>query len=157
MVKGEAGLRFEIDAPEFPQAVCATIEDKDFFFPKKGKQEAERLPQLRAICATCIHEKECLEYATEKQIDFGFWGGKSADERYRSRAPRVRGFAQKGRAKKIKGLSEEGKSAEEISSLTGFRKHYVHRILNVLRGGANKGATPLHKQTKDFSEGSQPS
>jgi len=150
-------LNFNIDAPEFPQAICATIDDKDFFFPKSGKQEAERLPQLRALCATCIHEKECLEYATEKQIDYGFWGGKSADERCKAREPRVRGFAQKGRAKRIKGLAEEGKSAEEISTLTGFRKHYVHRILNVLRGGANNGATPLHKQTKNSHEGSQPS
>ena len=150
-------MKFEIDSPEFPQAVCATIEDKDFFFPKSGKQEAERLPQLRALCATCIHEKECLEYATEKQIDYGFWGGKSADERCKAREPRVRGFAKAGKAKRIKGLAEEGKSAEEISSLTGFRKHYVHRILSVLRGGANKGATPLHRQTKNSHEGSQPS
>jgi len=157
VVKGEAGLNFNIDAPDFPQAVCATLEDKDFFFPKAGKQEAERLPQLRALCATCIHEKECLEYATERQMDYGFWGGKSARERSDSRAPRKRGFAQSGRAKKIKGLFVDGKSVEEISTLTGFRKHYVNRILNVLRGGANKGATPLHEQTKNSHEGSQPS
>lgn len=150
-------MRFEIDSPDFPQAQCATIEDKDFFFPKAGKQEAERLPQLRAMCARCIHEKECLEYATEKQIDYGFWGGKSASERYKARAPYVRGFAKAGKAKKIKGLVEEGKSAEEISTLTGFRKHYVHRILNALRGGANKGATPLHRQTKNLSSDLPPS
>ena len=150
-------MNFKIDAPDFPQAVCATIKDKDFFFPKSGKQEAERLPQLRALCATCIHEKECLEYATEKQIDYGFWGGKSAAERNQVRAPRVRGFAQMGRAKRIKGLAEEGKSAQEISSLTGIRKHYVNRILNVLRGGANKGATPLHRQTKNLSGDLPPS
>lgn len=150
-------MNFEIDAPDFPEAKCATIEDKDFFFPKVGKQEAERLPQLRAICASCIHEKECLEYATEKQIDYGFWGGKSASERYQLRTPRVRAFAQSGKAKKIKGLAEKGKSAQEISTLTGFRKHYVHRILNVLRGGATKGATPLHKQTKNLSNDLPPS
>lgn len=150
-------MRFEIDSPDFPQAQCATIDDKDFFFPKSGKQEAERLPQLRAICASCIHEKECLEYATEKQIDYGFWGGKSAAERNQAREPRVRGFAKAGKAKRIKGLLEEGKSAEEISSLTGFRKHYVHRILNALRGGANKGATPLHRQTKNLSRDLPPS
>lgn len=150
-------MRFEIDSPDFPQAQCATIDDKDFFFPKSGKQEAERLPQLRAICASCIHEKECLEYATEKQIDYGFWGGKSATERNQAREPRVRGFAKAGKAKRIKGLLEEGKSAEEISSLTGFRKHYVHRILNALRGGANKGATPLHRQTKNLSRDLPPS
>lgn len=150
-------MRFEIDSPDFPQAQCATMDDKDFFFPKSGKQEAERLPQLRAICASCIHEKECLEYATEKQIDYGFWGGKSAAERNQAREPRVRGFAKAGKAKRIKGLLEEGKSAEEISSLTGFRKHYVHRILNALRGGANKGATPLHRQTKNLSRDLPPS
>jgi hypothetical protein len=157
VAKGEAGLNFNIDAPDFPQAKCAELDDKDFFFPKSGKQEAERLPQLRTICATCIHEKECLEYATEKQIDFGFWGGKSANERNDMRAPRVRGFAQKGRAKKIKGLLEQGKSVSEISTLTGIRKHYVNRIFGVLRGGATKGATPLHEQTKNLYEGSQPS
>lgn len=149
-------MRFEIDSPDFPQAKCATIDDKDFFFPKSGKQEAERLPQLRTICASCIHIKECLEYATEKQIDYGFWGGKSANERYKARAPRVRGFAKTGKAKRIKGLAEEGKSADEISTLTGFRKHYVHRIINAIRGGANKGATPSHRQTKNSHEGSQP-
>lgn len=156
MVEGEARVRFEIDSPDFPEAKCATIDDKDFFFPKSGKQEAERLPQLRTICASCIHESECLEYATERQIDYGFWGGKSANERNSIRAPRIRGFAQTGKAKKIRGLLSDGKSVEEISTLTGIRKHYVYRILGVLRGGANKGATPLHKQIKNLSEGSQP-
>ena len=150
-------MRFEIDAPDFPEAICATINDKDFFFPKSGKQEAERLPQLRAICGTCIHEKECLEYATERQMDYGFWGGKTPRERSDSRAPRVRGFAKAGKAKRIKGLLDEGKSVSEISTLTGFRQHYVNRILNALRGGATKGATPLHKQIKNSHEGSQPS
>lgn len=147
-------MTFELDSPEFPQAKCAAIDDKDFFFPKSGKMEAERLQQLRAICASCIHEKECLEYATKREIDFGFWGGKSATERDNLRAPRVRGFAKAGKAKKIAGLLDEGKSVLEISTLTGFRQHYVNRILNALRGGATKGAKPLHQQIRNSHKGS---
>ena len=156
MVKGETRVKFELDSPDFPEAQCATIDDKDFFFPKSGKQEAERLPQLLAICGSCIHEKDCLEYATKREIDFGFWGGKTANQRNGIRAPRVRGFAKAGKAKKIAGLLDEGKSVSEISTLTGFRQHYVNRILNALRGGATKGATPLHQQIKNSHEGSQP-
>lgn len=155
MATGKARVTFELDSPEFPQAKCAAIDDKDFFFPKSGKMEAERLQQLRAICASCIHEKECLEYATKREIDFGFWGGKSATERDNLRSPRVRGFAKAGKAKKIAGLLDEGKSVLEISTLTGFRQHYVNRILNALRGGATKGAEPLHQQIRNSHKGSQ--
>lgn len=147
---------FELDSPEFPQAECAKIDDKDFFFPKAGKIEAERLHQLRAICGSCIHEKECLEYATKRQIDFGFWGGKSAAERDNARAPRVRGFAKTGRAKKIAGLLDDGKSVLEISTLTGIRLNYINQVMNRLKGEATKGATPLHEQIRNSQEGLQP-
>ena len=146
-------MNLDIDAPNFPEAVCATLEDKDFFFPKVGKQEAERLPQLRAICSTCIHEGECLNFALDKQIADGFWGGKSASER-RLSLIRNQKVAVKGVALKIKTLGEAGQSVREIASLLSTSPYYIRRVFKRLNEANNKGAVQLPKQTNDSSKGS---
>lgn len=146
-------MNLDIDAPNFPEAVCATVEDKDFFFPKIGKQEAERLPQLRALCASCIHERECLTFALDKQIADGFWGGKSATER-RLLSLRLDKVAVKGVALKIKNLKEAGRSVREIASLLATSPYYIGRVFKRLDEANNKGAVQLPKQTKDSSKGS---
>lgn len=146
-------MNLDIDAPNFPEAVCATLEDKDFFFPKVGKQEAERLPQLRALCASCIHERECLTFALDKQIADGFWGGKSATER-RSSLTRTHKVAVKGVALKIKTLGEAGQSVREIASLLSTSPYYIRRVFKRLNEANNKGAVQLPKQTNDSSKGS---
>ena len=74
-------FEFFVDLPKFDSAKCADIEDKDLFFPDNRTQEAERLHQLKAICSSCIHSKECLEYALEKQIPYGVWGGSTPADR----------------------------------------------------------------------------
>jgi len=74
-------FEFFVDLPRFDNAKCADVEDKDLFFPDNRTQEAERLHQLKAICSSCIHEKECLEYALEKQIPYGIWGGSTPADR----------------------------------------------------------------------------
>lgn len=146
-------MNLDIDAPNFPEAKCAQLEDKDFFFPKIGKQEAERLPQLRAICSTCTHERECLTFALDKQIAHGFWGGKSATERQLDslRPDRV---AVKGVALKIKNLRQSGQSVREIASLLKTSPYYINRIFRRLDDANNKGAVQLPKQTKNLSKDS---
>lgn len=146
-------MNLDIDAPDFPKAVCATLEDKDFFFPKVGKQEAERLPQLRALCGQCVHERECLNFALDKQIADGFWGGKSATER-RSSLTRNHQVAVKGVALKIKTLGEAGQSVREIASLLSTSPYYIRRVFKRLNEANNKGAVQLPKQTNDSSKGS---
>lgn len=146
-------MNLDIDAPNFPEAVCATLNDKDFFFPKVGKQEAERLPQLRTLCASCIHERECLTFALDKQIADGFWGGKSATER-RLMSVRSDRVAVKGVALKIKTLGEAGQSVREIASLLATSPYYIRRVFKRLNEANNKGAVQLPKQTNDSSKGS---
>lgn len=146
-------MNLDIDAPNFPEAVCATLDDKDFFFPKVGKQEAEILPQLRALCASCIHERECLTFALDKQIADGFWGGKSATER-RLLSVRSDRVAVKGVALKIKNLKEAGQSVREIASLLATSPYYIRRVFKRLDEANNKGAVQLPKQTNDSSKGS---
>lgn len=146
-------MNLDIDSPDFPKAVCATLEDKDFFFPKIGKQEAERLPQLRALCASCIHERECLSFALDKQIVYGFWGGKSAAERRLATAG-DKPVATKGLAFKIKTLRESGQSVWEIAASLATSPYYIRRVFKRLDDANNKGAVQLQEPIKDSSKGS---
>lgn len=146
-------MNLDIDAPNFPKAKCAELDDKDFFFPKQGKQEAERLPQLRAICSTCIHERECLNFALNKQIAFGFWGGQSAEERIKSQLSPNK-VAVKGIALRIKKLRNSGQSVREIAFLLKTSPYYVNRIFKRLDDANNKGAIQSIKQTKNLSDDS---
>lgn len=41
-----------------------------------------------ALCAKCPVREECLEYALERNIDHGIWGGESARERRKIRRQR---------------------------------------------------------------------
>lgn len=145
-------FEFFVDLPRFPNAQCAEIEDKDFFFPDARAQEAERLPQLKAICASCIHEKECLEYALEKQIPYGIWGGSSPADRDAVAMANRKNYAFKGMALNIVQLHKKRVSANEIAVQLNTSPSYVKRVLKRL-AATEQGATPLHQQIKNSSEG----
>lgn len=147
-------MNIEIDSPDFHSAKCTELEDTDFFFPRAGKQEAERLPQLRAICSSCTHERECLSFALDKQIIFGFWGGKSPQEREAIIDHATNRVALKGVALQIKNLREAGKSVREIATSLESGKQYVMRVFKRLDAANNKGAVQSIKQIKNSSEGS---
>jgi WhiB family transcriptional regulator, redox-sensing transcriptional regulator len=155
MVGGKAmnQLEFFVDLPRFDSAKCADIEDKDFFFPDNRTQEAERLHQLKAICASCIHETECLEYALEKQIPYGIWGGSTPADRDTVAIAKGKSFAFKGIALTITKLHKKGISANEIAAQLDTSPGYVRRVLRKL-AATEQGAVPLHQQIKDSSEGS---
>jgi WhiB family redox-sensing transcriptional regulator len=150
MVGRKTMITFFVDLPRFDQAKCADVEDKDFFFPDGRKLEAERLHQLKAICHSCIHEKECLAYALKKQIDYGIWGGKTPDERYELQKTQVHIF--KGNALLITQLHAKGLSAHEIAVQLEISHSYVLRILKRLAAN-EQGANQLHQQTKNSSKG----
>ena len=143
---------FFVDLPRFEEAKCAEIEDKDLFFPDGRTQEAERLHQLRTICSSCIHRMECLEYALEKQIPYGFWGGKSATERADQKIAKDKNFAFKGMALTIIQLHAKKVSVNEIAAQLDTSVSYVRRVLQKL-AATEQGAEPLHQQTKDSSKG----
>lgn len=60
--------------------------DPDLMFPGRGRNN--ELLEAKAICAACIVKDECLEFALEKVIQHGVWGGKSERERRRLRNER---------------------------------------------------------------------
>ena len=144
---------FFVDLPKFDSAKCADIEDKDLFFPDNRTQEAERLHQLKAICASCIHETECLDYALEKQIPYGVWGGSTPADRDAVAIAKGKSYAFKGMALMITKLHAKGISANEIAAQLDTSPGYVKRILRKL-AATEQGAVPLHQQIKNSSEGS---
>jgi WhiB family redox-sensing transcriptional regulator len=146
------GFDFFVDFPRFDEAKCADIEDKDLFFPDNRTQEAERLHQLKAICASCIHEKECLEYALEKQITHGIWGGKSPAERD-AVVVKDKSVTFKGMALTIIQLHKKGLSVNEIAGQLNTSPSYAKRVVSKWLA-TEQGAAPLHQQTKDSSKGS---
>ena len=144
-------FEFFVDLPRFDKAKCADVEDKDLFFPDNRTQEAERLHQLKAICASCIHEKECLEYALEKQIPYGIWGGSSPADRD-AVVVKDKGVTFKGMALTIIQLHKKGLSANEIAGQLHTSPSYAKRVVSKW-SATEQGAAPLHQQIKDSSEG----
>ena len=74
-------LQALFNAPSFPEAKCAEIDDLDFFFPSTGVELRERLPRLQQLCGSCIHKTACLSFAINNNETDGFWGGMTPDER----------------------------------------------------------------------------
>jgi WhiB family redox-sensing transcriptional regulator len=65
------------------EALCAQT-DPEIFFPE-GNTTTK---QAKAICKTCPVSLQCLEYALKRTEVYGIWGGTTATERQRMRAPR---------------------------------------------------------------------
>jgi WhiB family redox-sensing transcriptional regulator len=77
-----------ISFPNFPEAKCSE-GDPDYFFPTSKEEQAERLENLQSICSSCIHQSDCAEFALNENIQHGFWGGLTSEER--SHIVKVRG------------------------------------------------------------------
>ena len=69
-----------ISFPNFAEAKCKE-GDPEFFFPTSKEEQAERLENLQSLCASCIHQSDCAEFAINENIQHGFWGGLTAEER----------------------------------------------------------------------------
>ena len=110
----------------FERAACAEIEDLDYFFPEGKVQEAERLPNLRRICAGCIERKECLAYAIKEEIPHGIWGGKTPSERGQN----LKRDELRIRNERVVKLRDQGISTDEIARKVGIRVTQIYRIFS---------------------------
>jgi hypothetical protein len=137
--------------PLFENALCADLEDQDLFFPDGKTEETKRLPQLRAICQSCVERKECLEYSIREEIPYGIWGGKT---------PAERGVVLKRteilkRKERVLKLRNKGVSTEDIAQIVGIKIHSVYRIFsdeNRARKRENQSNPKTSTQSADLSQ-----
>jgi len=133
-------IEFLSDSPKFPNALCAKLENKDYFFPDGKIVEAERLPELQAICNICIHRKECLEYAIKEKIPYGIWGGTTGEMRKRLYKMQSLFVERKGKAKIVRKMHDEGSSPQHIASFLKVNLPYVKEMIRRYERMKMKGA-----------------
>ena len=133
-------IEFLSDSPKFPNALCAKLENKDYFFPDGKILEAERLPELQAICSICTHRKECLEYAIKEQIRFGIWGGTTGEMRRRLFKKQSLFVERKGKAKTVRKMYDEGNTPQHIASFLQVNLPYVKEMIRRYEKVKMKGA-----------------
>lgn len=63
------------------QAACRDADPEIFFPPRGGKDARVSARGAKLICARCPVSEECLDFAVEKDIKYGVWGGLSEKER----------------------------------------------------------------------------
>jgi WhiB family transcriptional regulator, redox-sensing transcriptional regulator len=87
------GPLFEVPPAWAADALCAepayASRADELFFAKHGTTYQD----AAAICARCLVRTECLDYALERRIEHGMWGGLSPQQRtqlIRAREPAAR-------------------------------------------------------------------
>jgi len=77
--------QFSLSLPNFPEAKCASSDfDPDTWFPESLRNSEIREQDTfiaTAICGSCIHQVDCLQFALDNRIGDGIWGGKLPEER----------------------------------------------------------------------------
>ena len=70
----------EVPVPPWTvDALCAQMPG-DLWFPEKGANGTIN-SRVRALCAACPVQTQCLDTALANGERFGFWGGLSPEER----------------------------------------------------------------------------
>ena len=147
-----SSIEFISNSPKFPEAMCAKLENKDYFFPDGKNQEAERLPELQAICNICIHRKECLEYAIKERIRFGIWGGTTGEMRRRLFKNQSLFVERKGKAKTVRKMHDEGCSPEHIASYLKVNLPYVKEMIRRYNKVKMKGTIQSNLNIENSSQ-----
>lgn len=63
--------------------------DLDDFFADSSRHEVEAALPGMALCRECPVQRECLDFAIKRKMDFGVWGGRTTEERKAIRAGRM--------------------------------------------------------------------
>lgn len=143
------------DLPSLPKAACRDVAISHLFFPESKKEEAERLPIARAICAGCLERKECLDYALREQIPHGIWAGTTPAQRGFGQGCRNRKTGRVNRAEAVRSLHSFGRLPREIAATMNIELSYVTQVLK--RAAKLEGESQLLKEAEQSGASSQSS
>lgn len=66
--------------PDYDGTQHCAGEDPELFFPRTSRDTYFSEPRIAACCSACPFLTPCLEFAVTHNV-FGYWGGKSPDQR----------------------------------------------------------------------------
>jgi len=69
----------ERSRPSFYKYAACKGQGADAYHPKQG--QASVMKEAIKNCFTCPVQKDCHQYALKEQLEYGVWGGSSADQR----------------------------------------------------------------------------
>lgn len=106
------------------QAACAGMDTEEFFPLGRPGPARAQTNQVKRVCATCPVAQQCLEFALNNAIDYGVFGGMSADERRRRHRdePRDKSPARKHEIEQVLALCDGGLSFVDAASQTRLSK-----------------------------------
>jgi hypothetical protein len=115
------------NTPKWENAECTKIDDLDYFFPESKAEWRERMPQLVKLCGSCVHQTECLTYAIDNNIEEGFWGNHTPEERARMSLNKE--DRRYRRIREVENLLSQGLSKEEIALKMNIKVPSLERTL----------------------------
>jgi WhiB family redox-sensing transcriptional regulator len=65
--------------PSFYEYAACKGQGADAYHPKQGQAAVMR--EAIKTCFTCPVQKDCHDYALKEKLEYGVWGGSSADQR----------------------------------------------------------------------------
>jgi WhiB family redox-sensing transcriptional regulator len=65
--------------PSFYKYAACKGQGADSFHPKQG--QASLMKKAIETCFTCPVQEDCHKYALKEKLEYGVWGGSSADQR----------------------------------------------------------------------------
>lgn len=102
------------------QAACAGMDTEEFFPLGSSGPARAQTNQAKQVCAECPVAQQCLEFALSNAIDYGVFGGMSADERRRlgRDEPRANSPAREHEISQVLALCDGGLSPRDAARRT---------------------------------------
>ena len=80
----------------------------------------------KAVCASCLVRKSCLEYAMQNEPN-GIWGGLDAEERLARRGRPIVSYEERLEAARIRAMFAAGLTSRDVAERYGFSRRTVER------------------------------
>jgi WhiB family redox-sensing transcriptional regulator len=76
-------IRQSVEAGWQLRGACRGVDPELFFPPEEAPAEQVRVQEAlaRAVCRSCLVAGVCLSTALDEHLEFGVWGGLSAEDR----------------------------------------------------------------------------
>lgn len=122
--------------PSFPEAKCKGTYD-DFF--QESEMELEKVAREKiAICFTCPHRAECLEFALENREVHGIWGGTTPAMRRRTLRAQgnnsnYRSTTNEERIALVTRAVKSGMTPKDIAHRWGLESNQVRRSIELAK------------------------